>query len=76
MLRTLKEDAAQSCTQLRWAEFAIPFEPDYRAIQQPFQHHAEVLAGNVPPDGSGPLSGFEDRSRARLVRFSHGYDFR
>ena len=44
MLRTLEEQMAQNCAQLRWAEFAIPLEPDYCAIEQPFQHHAEVFA--------------------------------
>ena len=76
MLRTLEEHAAQSRAQLRWTEFAVSLEPDHSAIQQPFQHHAEVFGGDVPPDGPGPLPGFEDRSRARLVRLSHAHDFR
>jgi len=75
MLRTLDEQATQNCAQLRWAEVATSFVPDHGAIQQPFQHHAEVFAGDVRPDVPGPLSGFEDRSRARLVRLSHAHDF-
>ena len=45
MLRTLEEHAAQNCPQFRWAEFTVPLEPDHSAIQQSFQHHAEVFVG-------------------------------